>query len=80
MLGMNTRDIRQTGVKQTGFWAVAAPISFIVISTALLIAFRVPILKWHQGRKGSRGNGQSAPKQNSELGDDLEGMCGFRAP
>ena len=80
MLGMNTSDIRQTGVEQTGFWAVAAPTSFIVISTALLIAFRVPILKWHQGRKGGQGDGQSAPKQDSELGNDLEGMCGFRTP
>ena len=75
---MNTRDIRQTGVGQTGFWAVAAPISFVVISSALLIAFRVPILKWHQGRKGGRGDGPNAPKQYLELGDDLEGMGRFR--
>ena len=71
---MNTRDIRQTSVGQTGFWAIAAPISFAVISSALLIAFRVPILKWHHGRKGRRGDRQSATKQNSEVGDDLEGM------
>ena len=76
---MNTRDIRQTGVGQTGFWAIAAPISSVVVLSALLIAFRLPILKWHRGRKGGRGGGQSAAqKQNSELGDDLEGM--LRSP
>ncbi len=67
---MNTRDIRETSIGQTGFWAIAAPISFLVISCALYIAFRVPFLKWRQVRKGGQRDDRSDGKHSFDRGDD----------
>ena len=38
-LGMNTSDLRNMQSGQTLFWAIGAPVAFVVLSTALVAAF-----------------------------------------
>ncbi len=38
-LGMNTRDLRNMQSSQTLFWAIGAPVAFVVLSAAILAAF-----------------------------------------
>ena len=36
---MNTSDLRNMRSSQTLFWAIGAPVAFVVLSTALVAAF-----------------------------------------
>ena len=48
---MNTTDIRDTNFTQANFWMICGPFSAGIVMTALLIAFRAPVLN----RLGFRG-------------------------
>lgn len=45
-IGMNTRDIRSLHASQWFFWAIAAPISLVIIVFATFFAFRGSIEHW----------------------------------
>lgn len=40
---MNTADIRNMKQTQNRFWSIAGPLSFLVIMTAMIFAFRVEL-------------------------------------
>lgn len=39
-MGMNTSDIRDTDRDQTFFWAIALPVTFVVLTTAFVYGYR----------------------------------------
>lgn len=43
-LGMNTADIRNMEARQTLFWSIGVPVTFIVLATALLAAYYGPAI------------------------------------
>ena len=57
-LGMNTSDLRDMKSGQTLFWAIGAPVAFVVLSAALMAAFygtltqRVLGRAWRAKEKG----------------------------
>lgn len=49
-LGMNTSDLRNMERGQTLFWAIGAPVAFVVLSAALLAAFYGTLTQRFLGR------------------------------
>lgn len=49
-LGMNTSDLRNMKSGQTLFWAIGAPVAFVILSTALVAAFYGTLTQRFLGR------------------------------
>ena len=53
-VGMNTDDIRSLHASQWVFWAIAAPISLVIIVFASFFAFRGSIEHWYRNMRAKQ--------------------------
>ena len=51
---MNTQDIRSSHASQWIFWAIAAPISLVIIVFASFFAFRGSIEQWYNNMRAKQ--------------------------
>lgn len=78
-LGMNTTDIRNTNSSQSTFWAVAIPVTVIVIALAILAAYKGDrVREWLDERTRPHSRPARATGRHEANGDRLEERQGTK--